>query len=174
MLPQIVIAAALAAAAAPALAGDACTIEIGPMERFVQGRDVVVQPGERLTHVTALRGRVVVRGGAEVDEVMALSGDVVLEAGARVNGSATSIGGNVAVQGNAWVGENAVALGGEVVRSRESWVGGNVVELAVKVGDQSLAQSISQRLGDLARCKVVQVQARTASPRVETGTESTL
>ncbi len=168
MLPQIAIAAVLVAAA-PALADDACTIEIGPMERFVQGHDVVVQPGERLTHVTALRGRVVVRGGAEVDEAMALGGDVVLEAGARVNGSVTSIGGTVAVQGNAWVGENAVALGGEVVRSRESWVGGNVIALGVKVGDQSLARSISQKLGDLARCKVVQVRARVAAPASDAG-----
>ncbi len=174
MLPQVTLAAVLVAAASSSLAGDACTIEVGPMERFVQGYDLVVQPGERLTHVTALRGRVIVRGGAEVDEAMALGGDVVLEAGARVNGSATSIGGTVAVQGNAWVGENAVALGGEVVRSRESWVGGNVIALAVKVGDQTLTQSISQRLGDLARCKVVQVRARAASPTVQTGSGTPL
>jgi hypothetical protein len=164
MLPQATIAAALLAATSTALGGDACTVEIGPAERFVQGRDVVVQPGEHLTHVTALRGRVIVRGGAEVDEAMALGGDVILEAGARVNGSVTSVGGKVAIQGNAWVGENAVSLGGEVVRSPQSWVGGNVIALAVKVGDQSLAQSISQKLGDLAQCTVVQVQARVAGP----------
>jgi len=174
MLPQVTLAAALLAAASPARPGDACTIEVGPRERFAQGQDVVVQPGEHLTQVTALRGRVIVRGGAEVDDVMALGGDLVLEAGARVNGSVTSVGGKVAIQGNAWVGQNAVSLGGEVVRSRESWVGGNVVALAVKVGDQSLAQSIAQKLGDLARCKVVQVRARVPPEDPGAGASKTL
>ncbi len=174
MLSQAAIAAVLLAAAPPAVAADGCTVEVGPAERFAQGRDVVIQPGERLTHDTVLRGRIVVRGGAEVDEAMAVGGDVILEAGARVNGSATSIGGKVAVQGNAWVGENAVSLGGEVVRSPESWVGGNVVGLAVQVGDQSLAQSIGRKLGDLARCKVVQVRAPAASPQAGAGAGRTL
>jgi NDP-sugar pyrophosphorylase family protein len=170
MLLQVTLAAALLGAATPALSGEACSVEIGARERFAQGRDVVVQPGEHLAQVTALRGRVVVRGGAEVDDAMALGGDVVLEAGARVNGSVTAVGGKVAVQGNAWVGENAVALGGEVVRSPESWVGGNVIALWVQVGDQTLAQSISQKLGDLAGCRVVEVQARAAAPAAGPGT----
>ena len=174
MLPQATVAVALLAAGSTALGGDACKLEIGPSERFAQGQDVVVQRGERLTHVTALRGRVIVRGGAEVDEAMALGGDVVLEAGARVNGSVMSVGGKVAIQGNAWVAENAVSLGGEVLRSPDAWVGGNVIALAVQVGDQTLAQSISQKLGDLARCKVVQVRVRAPSQAAQPAEPKTL
>jgi len=164
MLPHTAVAAALLAAAVPVAGGDGqagCTIQLGPRERLEQGRDAVVLPGEHLASVTAVRGRVVVRTGAEVDEAMALGGDLVLEPGARVNRSATSIGGNVVLQGDAWVGENAVSLGGEVQRGRQAWVGGNVVALAVKVGDDTLSQAISRKLGDLARCKVVQVRVRT-------------
>ena len=161
MLPQTALAAAVLAAATPVLGGDGdpdCTIQLAPRERFEQGRDAVVLPGEHLASVTALRGRVVVRTGAEVDEAMALGGDLVLEPGARVNRSATSIGGNVILQGDAWVGENATSLGGEVQRGPKAWVGGNVVALAVTVGDDSLSKAISRKLGDLARCKVVQVR----------------
>jgi len=93
----------------------------------------------------------------------------VLEPGARVNRSATSIGGNVILQGDAWVGENATSLGGEVQRGREAWVGGNVVALAVKVGDDSLSKAISSKLGDLARCKVVQVRVRAGDGEVPEG-----
>jgi NDP-sugar pyrophosphorylase family protein len=180
MLPQTALAAAFLAATVPVMGGAGgeananCSIQIGPGERFVQGRDAVVQPGEHLQRVTALRGRVVVRTGAEVDEAMALGGDLVLEPGARVNKSVTSVGGNVVLQGDAWVGENAVALGGEVQRGHDAWVGGNVIALAVKVGDQSLAQSITQKLGDLARCQVVQVHVRTATPEVGSGAGKTL
>ncbi|HET6440346.1 MAG TPA: hypothetical protein VFG59_19940 [Anaeromyxobacter sp.] len=164
------VAAVLVAFAPPARGGDgACTVEVGPGERFTQGRDAVVQPGEHLQHVTALRGRVVIRGGAEVDEAMALGGDLVLEPGARVNGSVNSVGGNVFIQGNAWVSGDAVSLGGEVQRSKESWVGGNVIALAVKVGDQTLARAISERLGDLARCTVVQVRAHPAAAAGDDG-----
>jgi len=174
MLPQTAIAAAFLAAATPVLGGDGdagCTIELGPRERLEQGRDAVVLPGEHLQSVTALRGRVVIRTGAEVDEAMALGGDLVLEPGARVNRSATSIGGNVVLQGDAWVGENAVALGGEVQRGPEAWVGGNVVALTVKVGDESLSQAISRKLGDLARCKVVQVHVRAGDGAARDGKE---
>ncbi|HVO21609.1 MAG TPA: hypothetical protein VMU15_20285 [Anaeromyxobacter sp.] len=155
------LAAAVLAAAVPATGRDGqtgCTIQLGPRERLEQGRDAVVLPGEHLASVTALRGRVVVRTGAEVDEAMALGGDLVLEPGARVNRSATSVGGNVILEGDAWVGENATSLGGEVQRGREAWVGGNVVALAVKVGDDTLSQAISRKLGDLAGCKVVQAR----------------
>jgi NDP-sugar pyrophosphorylase family protein len=158
MLRQVA-AAVLLAAVVPARADDACSIQVGPSERFAQGQDLIVQPGERLTQVTALRGRVIVRGGAEIDEALSLAGDVVLEPGARVNGSVTSIGGNVVIHGNAWVREHAVSIGGSVERAPESWVGGSVVALAVQVGDGSLAQSIAQRL---ARCKIVQVHAGAA------------
>lgn len=167
MLLHATIAAAVLAAAVPTPGDDTCTVEVGPSERFAQDRDVVVQPGERLTSVTALRGRVVVRGGAEVDEAMALGGDVVLEPGARVNQSVTSVGGSVRLQGNAWVGENALSLGGEVDRSRQAWVGGNVIALALKMGDESLARIVSRKLDDLARCKVVQVRVREREAETE-------
>lgn len=83
MLPHAVLAVALLSAVSPVLGDETCTVQVGPAERFVQGRDAVVQPGEKLTNVTALRGRVIVRGGAEVEDAMALGGDLVLEAGAR-------------------------------------------------------------------------------------------
>jgi hypothetical protein len=174
MLPQTALVAAVLAAATPVLGGDGapdCTIQLGARERFEQGRDAVVLPGEHLRSVTALRGRVVIRTGAEVDEAMALGGDLVLEPGARVNRSVTSIGGNVVLQGDAWVGENAMSLGGEVQRGPRAWVGGNVVALAVKVGDDSLSQAISRKLGDLARCKVVQVRVRVNDGEARVGRE---
>jgi hypothetical protein len=160
MLPQAALTAVFLTAASPVLGGDECSLQIGPGERFEQGHDLVVQPGEHLQRVTALRGRVVVRSGAEVDEAMALGGDVVLEPGARVNGSATSVGGNVELLGNAWVGENAMSFGGEVRKANEAWVGGNMVALAVKVGDDSLAKAIGEKLSALGRCKVIQIRAR--------------
>lgn len=160
MLPQAALTAALLATASPVLGGDECSVQIGPDERFEQGRDLVVQPGERLQRVTALRGRVIIRSGAVVDEAMAMGGDLVLEPGARVNGSATSVGGNVELLGNAWVGGNAMSFGGEVRRAGEAWVGGNAIGLAVKVGEETLARTIGKKLAELGRCKVIQVRAR--------------
>lgn len=163
MLPHATLAAALLAAASPvlpALGEEECSVQIGPLERFEQGRDLVVERGEHLERVTSLRGRVVVRSGAVVEEAMAIAGDLILEPGARVNGSATSVGGNVELLGNAWVGENAMSFGGSVRRAKEAWVGGNVVSLSVKVGDASLAKTIGDKLSLLGRCKVVEVKAR--------------
>jgi hypothetical protein len=158
MLPHAALTAALLAAATPVLGGDECSVQIGPDERFEQGRDLVVQPGERLQRVTALRGRVIIRSGAVVDEAMALGGDLVLEPGARVNGSATSVGGNVELLGNSWVGENAMSFGGEVRRAKEAWVGGNAIGLALRVGEETLARTIGKKLSELGRCKVIQVR----------------
>ena len=163
MLPHAALAAAVLVASSPvvpALGAEECWVQIGPLERFEQGRDLVVEPGEHLQRVTALRGRVVVRSGAVVDEAMAIAGDLVLEPGARVNGSVTSVGGNVELLGNAWVGENAMSVGGSVRRAEEAWVGGNVVSLSVKVGDASLSKTILDKLSLLGRCKVVEVKGR--------------
>jgi NDP-sugar pyrophosphorylase family protein len=168
MSAYAVVAAAVLAAGL-ARGDETCTVEVGPGERFEQDKDAVIQPGERLRNVTALRGRVIVRGGAEVDEAMAVGGDLVVEPGGKVNRSATSVGGDVRLIGDARVGESVVSLGGEVIRSKEAQVGGTVVAFSVKVGDRSLAQSIEHQVG-ASRCKVVQVPEHPAASATARGT----
>ena len=163
MLVHALVAAAILAAGA-VQAEETCTVEVGPGERFEQDRDAVVQRGERLRNVTALRGRVIVKAGAEVDEAMAVGGDLVVEPGGKVNRGATSVGGDVELKGDAQVGESVVSLGGEVIRSKEARVGGTVVAFSVRVGDRSLAESIERQL-TAPRCRVVQ-----ATDRPEGGT----
>jgi hypothetical protein len=161
MSPYAAVATAVLAAGA-VRAEETCTVEVGPGERFEQDRDVVVQPGEHLRNVTALRGRVVVKGGAEVDEAMAVGGDLVVEPGGKVNRGATSVGGDVRLRGDARVGESVVSLGGDVIRSKDAQVGGTVVAFSVKVGDRSLAQSIERQIA-APRCKVVRAAERPAA-----------
>jgi NDP-sugar pyrophosphorylase family protein len=165
MSAHAVVAAAVLSAAvvqSAAQAEETCTVEVGPGERFEQDHDAVVQAGERLKNVTALRGRVIVKSGAEVDEAMAVGGDLVVEPGGKVRRSATSVGGDVQLRGDAQVGESAVSLGGEVIRSKDARVGGTVVAFSVRVGDRSLSESIERQLAT-PRCKVVQVAERPAA-----------
>jgi hypothetical protein len=98
-------------------------------DRVVQG-DVVVDSGEVVRDVTAIRGSVTLKPGAEARDVVAVLGRVTLESGAQAR-EATAIGGNVEVGPGAEIHRDATAVGGQVKVDPGGEVGGDQTNVDV-------------------------------------------
>jgi NDP-sugar pyrophosphorylase family protein len=144
-----------------------CTVDVGPDERFEQGRPAEVRPGETIRKVVALRGDVVIHAGAVVDQAVALGGSVVLEAGARARHDVLAIGGDVRLERDARVEESAVAIGGQVKVGKGARVDGKTFALSLQLDGKSLAAAIGAGIEELRRCKVVTVRDRLPDPAGE-------
>lgn len=167
--PAVALAAALALPVVAAAherqeARDGCTVEVGPDERFEQGRTAEVRPGETIRKVVALHGDVVIHAGAVVDQAVALGGSVVLEAGARARHDVLAIGGDVRLDREARVEESAVAIGGQVKLGKGARVDGKTFALSLQLDGKSLAAAVGAGMEELRRCKVVTLRDRLAEP----------
>ncbi len=94
-------------------------------ERTQFGRDIYVQPGEKVGDVTCFACSIHIHGQVSGDATV-FGGSIVVEDGASVTGDATTFGGRLRIQGAASVSGDATTFGGYVQRDPQATIGGDV------------------------------------------------
>ncbi len=107
-----------AALTTPALAIDS-------HERTQFGRDIVIEPNERVLDATCFGCSIRVRGHIATDAT-AFGGSVIVEEGGQVGTDATVFGGGVRLAANTKVGGGITVFGGGVERDPGATIGGDV------------------------------------------------
>ncbi|NTX02382.1 MULTISPECIES: hypothetical protein [Myxococcus] len=164
LLPTLALAATLTF---PAFAADdaakkpndikvVCATTSKDGSRAVQGTDLVIEAGDKVTDAVAVDGNVIIRKGARVDDAVAIRGRVIVEAGARVTGDAVSMGGEVRIQNGARVDGSAIALGGKLTVDKDGVIGGDRVSLSFEIGGKDLLRGfIEEALEEETGCHII-------------------
>lgn len=165
MSPKLAAVAITALLAVPALAEDSgdkkphynCHVSKEKGDRMVQGKDLVVEAGEKVHDAVALDGNVIIHKGARVHSVVALQGSVTIEPGARVDDDVVALGGDVRVGQEAHVEGDAVALGGQLQVQDSAQVDGDRVSLSLAFGGKDVVRGFLEKVvnKDL-RCHIVE------------------
>ena len=97
-------------------------------DRVQVGRDLVVQPAEKVGSAVCVACSIYVRGQVAGDAV-SVAGRIVLEQGAQVAGDVTGVLGDVRLQSGTQVAGDVVVVAGMVRRDSQSQVAGDVTAL---------------------------------------------
>ena len=97
-------------------------------DRVQIGRELVVEPGEKVGDLVCVACSIQIRGQAAGDAV-AVAGRIVLEQGAQVAGDVTAVLGDVRLESGTQVAGDVVAVAGTVHRDSQSQVAGDVTSL---------------------------------------------
>lgn len=163
--PKLAAAALTALLALPALAEDSgdpkphynCHVSKEKGDRLVQGKELVVEAGEKVHDAVAVDGDVIIHKGARVHDVVALQGRVTIEPGARVDGDVVALGGDVRVGQEAHVKGDAVSLGGQLQVQESAQVDGDRVSLSLAFGGKDVVRGFLEKvLNKDLRCEVVE------------------
>ncbi len=94
-------------------------------ERTQFGRDIYVQPGEKVGDVTCFGCSIHVRGQVTGDAT-AFGGSIVVEDGASVTGDVTTFAGGIRALGSATITGDATTFGGYLRRDPQATISGDV------------------------------------------------
>ncbi|HXY08871.1 MAG TPA: hypothetical protein VEI52_13605 [Terriglobales bacterium] len=97
-------------------------------DRVQVGRDLVVEPAEKVGDAVCVACSIYVRGQVAGDAV-AVAGRIVLEQGAQVAGDVTAVLGDVRLQSGTQVAGDVVVVAGMVRRDSQSQIAGQVTSL---------------------------------------------
>lgn len=131
-----------------------CDVRSKDGSRAVQGRDLILNAGDKAKDAVAVDGNVVVRKGATVDDVIAIRGKVIIEEGAVVNGDVVAAGGDLQLQKNARVEGDAVALGGSLQVAEGASIGGDKVTFSLSINGEDIARSFIREALKSSDCRI--------------------
>jgi hypothetical protein len=98
-------------------------------DRVQIGRDIVVEPTDKVGDVVCILCSIHIRGQAAGD-VVAVAGRIVLETGAQVAGDVVAVGGGIRLESGTQVAGGVTAVGGGVRRDPLATIAGDLTALS--------------------------------------------